>query len=277
VARNVLSFNEVLNLDSAGKVDGSLTVMGESVGIDGKLGRDLLVFGDHTTISGSVGGGVRVKGNNLSVVSTAQVAGPIHYEGENPASVASEAKLASPVEYTKKVRKSQYTEGHYYLWRVIWTAAFVLLGMVLVLLLPKFAEEAVRAGERVGAPLGLGLLVLPAVPIACLIACITVVGIPLGVLTLGLWFLGLFTAEIVVGAVVGNWILGRAGDTWGLIGRMAMGFVLVRIVYTPLEHVHVIGFLVGLGILMWGMGAMSLAVYNRLQPKVAMVGAVQPA
>jgi len=277
VARNVLGFNEVLNLDSAGKVDGSLTVMGESVGIDGKLGRDLLVFGDHTTISGSLGGGVRVKGNNLSIVSTAQVAGPIHYEGENPASVASEAKLASPVEYTKKVRKSQYTEGHYYLWRVIWTAAFLLLGMVLILLLPKFAEEAVRAGERVGAPLGLGLLVVPAVPIACLIACITVVGIPLGVLTLGLWFLGLFTAEIVVGAVVGNWILGRAGDTWGLIGRMAMGFVLVRIIYTPLEHIHVIGFLVGLGILMWGMGAMSLAVYNRLQPKVAMVGAVQPA
>jgi len=277
VARNVLSFNEVLNLDSAGKVDGSLTVMGASVGIDGKLGRDLLVFGDHTTISGSVGGGVRVKGNNMSIASTAQVAGPIHYEGENPASVASEAKLASPVEYTKRARKSEYTEGHYYLWRVIWTAAFVLLGMVLVLLLPKFAEEAVRAGERVGAPLGLGLLVVPAVPIACLIACITVVGIPLGVLTLGLWFLGLFTAEIVVGAVVGNWILGRAADTWGLIGRMAMGFVLVRIVYTPLEHVHVIGFLVGLGILMWGMGAMSLAVYNRLQPKVGMMGAVQPA
>ncbi len=277
VARNVLSFNEVLNMDSAAKVDGSLTVMGESVGIDGKLGRDLMVFGDHITISGSVGGGVRVKGNNLSIVSTAEVAGPIHYEGENPATVASGAKLATPVEYTKKERKSEYTQGHYYLWRVIWTAAFLLLGMVLILLLPKFAEEAVRAGERVGAPLGLGLLVVPAVPIACLIACITVVGIPLGVLTFGLWFLGLFTAEIVVGAVVGNWILGRAADTWGLIGRMAMGFVLVRIIYTPLEHIHVIGFLVGLGILMWGMGAMSLAVYNRLQPKVGMVGAVQPA
>jgi hypothetical protein len=170
-------------------------------------------------------------------------------------------------------------EGHYYVWRIIWTAAFVLFGMVLFLLLPKFAEEAVRAGERVGAPLGLGLLVFPAVPIACIIACITVVGIPLGVLTLGLWLLGLFTAEIVVGAVVGNWILGRAADTWGLIGRMAMGFVVVRVVYTPLEHLHVIGFLAGLGILMWGMGAISLALYNRFQPKVstsALAGSMPP-
>jgi cytoskeletal protein CcmA (bactofilin family) len=279
VGKNVLTFNEVANLDSAGKVGGSMTAFGQSVGVDGQLGRDLLVFADQTIISGTVDGEIRVKGQTMSIGSSAQVAGPIHYQGENPASVASGAKLASPVEFTKAVHKSRYMEGHYYVWRIIWTAAFVLFGMVLFLLLPKFAEEAVRAGERVGAPLGLGLLVFPAVPIACIIACITVVGIPLGVLTLGLWLLGLFTAEIVVGAVVGNWILGRAADTWGLIGRMAMGFVIVRVVYTPLEHLHVIGFLAGLGILMWGMGAISLALYNRFQPKAstsALAGSMPP-
>jgi cytoskeletal protein CcmA (bactofilin family) len=277
VARNVLSINEVLNLDSAGKVDGSLTAFVESVGIDGKLGRDLLVFDDQTTISGAIYGGVRATGRYMSIASSAQVAGPIHFEGDNPASVASAAKLASPVEYTKRVRKSKYSEGHYYIWRVIWTAAFVLFGLVLFLLLPKFAEEAAEAGGRVGAPLGLGVLVFFGVPIAAIIACITVVGIPLGVLTLGSWFLAINCAEIVVGTVVGSWILGKSSDTWGLIGRMAMGFTLVRIVYTPVSQLHVIGFLVGLGIWMWGMGAISLALYNRLQPKVAMVGGVQPA
>lgn len=269
VAKNVLTFNEVLNLDSAGKIGGSLTAFAQSVGIDGKLGRDLLVFDDQTTITGTVEGGIRAKGSNLSIVSSAQVEGPIHYEGDHPASVSSGAKLASPVEYVVREHKSEYKEGHYYLWRVIWTAAFVLLGLVLFLLLPKFAAEAVTAGERVGAPLGLGLLVLPAVPIAALIACITVVGLPLGLLTLGLWMLAINCAEIVVGTVVGNWILGKASDTWGLIGRMAMGFVLVRVVYTPVARLHVIGFLVGLGIWMWGMGAISLALYNRFQPRVS--------
>jgi hypothetical protein len=79
----------------------------------------------------------------------------------------------------------------------------------------------------------------------------------------------LCTAEIVVGTVVGNWILGKAHDTAGLIGRMALGFVLVRLIYTGLEQVHVIGLLAGLGILMWGMGAISLALYRRLQPTIA--------
>jgi hypothetical protein len=279
VAKNVLTFNEVVNLDSAGKIGGSLTALAESVGVDGQLGRDMMVLDDQTIISGIVNGEIRAKGKSLSIVSSAQIAGPIRFEGEQPATVASGAKLASPVEFTKRVHKSEYRDGHYYLWRVIWTAAFVLFGMVLFLLMPKFAEETVRAGERFGAPVGLGVLVFFAVPIAAIIACITVVGIPLGVLTLGLWLLAINCAEIVVGTVVGNWIMGKTSDTWGLIGRMAMGFVLVRIVYTPLSQLHVIGFLVGLGIWMWGMGAISLALYNRFSPRVlpgAVAGSMPP-
>ncbi len=279
VGKNVLSANEVLNLDSVGKVGGSMTAFAESIGIDGQLGRDLLVMDSVTTISGNILGEVQAKGQRMAIVSSAQIAGPIRFKGDEPANVASGAKLASPVEFTKQEHKSQYTEGHYYLWRVIWTAAFVLFGMVLFLLLPRFAEETVKAGERFGAPVGLGVLVFFALPIAAFIACITVVGIPLGVLTVGLWLLALFTAEIVVGAVIGNWILGKASDTWGLIGRMAMGFVLVRIVYTPVARLHVIGFLVGLGIWMWGMGAISLALYNRFSPRVlpgAVAGSMPP-
>ncbi len=160
-------------------------------------------------------------------------------------------------------------QGHYYVWRVIWTAAFILFGVVLFLLMPKFAQETIAAAELYGAPIGLGVLVIFGIPLAAIIACITVVGIPLGVLAVGFWLLMLCSAEIVVGTVVGNWILGKAHDTAGLIGRMALGFVLVRLVYTGLEQMHVIGLLAGLGILMWGMGSISLALYRRLQPTIA--------
>jgi len=279
VGKNVLTMNEVVNLDSSGKVGGSFTSFAESIGIDGQIGRDLLVMDSTTTISGNILGEVRAKGNRMSIVSSASIAGPVRFKGDEPPSVASSAKLASPVEFTKQVHESDFRKGHYYLWRVIWTAAFVLFGMVLFLLMPKFAAESVVAGERFGAPIGLGVLVFFGVPIAAVIASITVVGIPLGLLTLGLWILALFCAEIVVGTVVGNWIMGKPSDTWGLIGRMAVGFVLVRVVYTPLEHIHVIGALTALGICMWGMGAISLALYTRLAPKVlpgAVTGSMPP-
>ena len=173
------------------------------------------------------------------------------------------------MEFKKLVHNREYRDAHYYVWRVIWTAAFVLFGMVLFLLAPRFARETISAAELYGAPIGLGILVFFGVPIAAVIACVTVVGMPLGIFTIGFWLLMLCCAELIVGAVVGNWILGRATDTWGMIGRMALGFVIVRIVYTPLAQVHVLGLLAGLGIWMWGMGAISLAIYRRFQPVIA--------
>jgi cytoskeletal protein CcmA (bactofilin family) len=269
LGKNIMWFGDAVTVDSTGKVGGSITMFGGTLAMDGRLGRDIRFYGEEITVNGGVGGGIRQKGHALIIGSNAQVDGPIHFEGDLPASVSPGAKLASPVEFKQMEHKREYRESDYYVWRVIWTAAFVLFGMVLFLLAPEFAKETIRSAESYGAPIGLGILVFFGVPLAALIACITVVGLPLGMLTMGLWLLMLCCAEIVVGTVIGNLILGRPTDTWGMIGRMALGFVIVRIVYTPLSQVHILGMVAALGIWMWGMGAISLALYKRLQPVIA--------
>jgi cytoskeletal protein CcmA (bactofilin family) len=269
VSKNVLTFEETMTIDPSGKVGGSLTNFAANLGVEGSVGRDALLFAAHANLDGKIGGGVRARGDSLTIGSGAVIDGPVHYEGHSRPEVSSSAKLASPVEFKQMERKQEYRGSEYYIWRIIWTAAFILFGMVLFLVAPKFAGESIDAAESYGAPIGLGILVFFGVPLAAIIACFTVVGIPLAVLTAGLWILMLCCAEIVVGGVVGNLILGKATDTWGMIGRMALGFVIVRIVYTPLANVHVIGILAALGIWMWGMGAISLALYRRLQPVIA--------
>jgi len=269
VGRSVTWFGDSVTVDSTGKVGQTVSMFGGNLAIDGQVGRDILFFGHEVGVNGAVLGSIWEKGDSLIIASTAQVGGRIQFKGDQQANVSPGAKLASPVEFTQREHRSEYTTGHYYMWRIIWTAAFILLGLVLFLLLPKFASEAVSAGERVAAPIGLGVLVFFGVPIAAILACITVVGFPLGLLTLGLWFFAINCAELVVGNVVGNWIFGRTADTWGQIGRMAAGFVIVRIVYTPIAPLHVIGVLVALGIWWWGIGAIALALYRRLQPKVS--------
>jgi cytoskeletal protein CcmA (bactofilin family) len=269
VGRSVTWFGDSVTVESTGKVGQTVSMFGGNLAIDGQVGRDILFFGHEVGVNGSILGSIWEKGDSLIIASTGQVGGRIQYKGEQQANVSPGAKLASPVEFTQREHRSEYTTGHYYIWRIIWTAAFILLGLVLFLLLPKFAAESVAAAERVAAPIGLGVLVFFGVPIAAVLACVTVVGFPLGLLTLGLWFFAINCAELVVGNAVGNWVFGRTTDVWGQIGRMAAGFVIVRIVYTPIAPLHVIGFLVALGIWMWGIGAISLALYKRLQPKVS--------
>jgi hypothetical protein len=269
VGKNVTVFEETFTVDADAKIGGSMTSFSGNLNVDGSVGRDALLFFQNANLSGKIGGGIQAKGESLVISSTAVIDGPVKFEGHKQAEVSPSAKLASPVEFTHMREMREYRDAHYYVWRVIWTAAFVLFGLVLCLLAPRFAGETISAAERYGAPIGLGILVFFGVPIAAILACVTVVGIPLGILTLGFWFLMLCCAELAVGTVVGNWILGRATDTWGMIGRMALGFVIVRIVYTPLAQVHVLGLLAALGIWMWGMGAISLAIYRRFEPAIA--------
>jgi cytoskeletal protein CcmA (bactofilin family) len=264
VAKNVLTFDERVNLESAGKIGGSLTLFMEYLNLEGSLGRDLLVFGKQVTISGKVGGGIREKGAGLTITASGEVGGPIHYEGDAPAEVSPSAKLASPVEFKKLEHKREYREAHYYIWQVIWAAAGILFGLVLFALMPKFSQEAVKSAGEYGAAAGLGVLVLFGVPIAACIACVTVVGMFIGISALFLWFASLYFAQIIVGAVVGQWLMGRTSELWPLIGRMAVGLVIVRLC-TTIPH---IGGWVKLAAILWGVGALSLALYRRFQPVI---------
>ena len=265
VGKNVLTFDDVVNLEASGKINGSLTIFVENLNLEGSLGRDLMLFGKHLTLSGIVDGAIQMKGDLLTINSSAKVAGPIRYEGNREPEVSPQAKLASPVDYRKMEHKPRYMEGHYYVWQVIWLAAFVLFGLVLFQLMPRFAAEAVGSAERYGASFGLGVLVLFGVPIAALIACVTVVGLFVGLSTFFLWYAALYFAQVIVGAVVGQWLMGRTRETWPLIGRMAVGLVIVRLATV----IPGAGNWLKFGVILWGLGAISLALYDRFQPTLA--------
>jgi cytoskeletal protein CcmA (bactofilin family) len=265
LGKNVLAFGDSIRIDSDAKTGGSATVFGGTIALDGTLGRDVLSFARFLSITGTVGGGVKARGDTLSISSTAKIDGATDFEGQKAPDVASEAKLGSPVKFTKVEPKPEYRSGHYYVWQVIWAAAFVLFGLVLFTVMPDFSRQAVDSAERVGASLGLGVLVGCGAPIAALIACITVVGLFLGLSTFFLWYASLYFAQIIVGALLGQWLMGRNSELWPLIGRMIVGLLIVRLCFL-IPH---IGIWLKIGVILWGVGAMSLAIYRRMQPLVA--------
>jgi cytoskeletal protein CcmA (bactofilin family) len=265
VAKNVLTFDEVVNVESTGKIGGSLTIFMENLNLDGALGGDLLIFGKHLALNGKVNGAIKMKGDSLAINPSAQVTGRIYLEGNKEPEVSPQAKLAFPVDFHKAEHKPRYMEGHYYVWQVIWLAAFILFGLVLFQLMPSFTVDAVASAERYGASFGLGVLVFFGVPIAAVIACVTVVGLFVGLSAFFVWYAALYFAQVIVGAVVGQWLMGRTRETWPLIGRMAVGLIIVRFATV----IPIVGGWVKFGVILWGLGAISLALYDRFQPTLA--------
>jgi hypothetical protein len=98
-----------------------------------------------------------------------------------------------------------------------------------------------------------------------ILVCFTVVGLPLGIAGFMLWLVMLFSAQVVFGGVIGRWILGPTEDTWGRVGRMALGMAIVGIIVPILHQVHILDLLFRLAAMIWGFGAIALTLYRRLQ------------
>lgn len=275
VGRNVTSFTEIFDQDSGAQIKGGVVACCGSLSLDGSTGRDVLAFAQNTELSGVINGGLNVRGRSLNIASGAQVLGKAKFKGKEAPEVSPGAKLASPVDYQELKEEPRRWASHHYGFQVLWSLGTLLFGLVVFLVAPDFARRTAGAAGNYGASLGLGVLMLIGLPIAMVIAFVTMIGIPLGFATLFLWLTMLYCAQLAVGAIVGGWLLGAApeGDAWALAARMLLGVAIIRAVIL----IPGLGKLAHLAVILWGMGAIALAVYQGFQRKTQVMPPAAPA
>jgi len=74
----------------------------------------------------------------------------------------------------------------------------------------------------------------------------------------------LFTAQIVVGGLIGRWILGPTEDKWGRVGRMALGMAIIGVIVPIIHYVHIFDMIFRIAAMTWGFGAIALTLYKRV-------------
>ncbi len=268
VAKNVMAVAREADLEDKASVGGTMTVAAGSSELEGHIAGDLLAFTGNTKIDGALGRNAEIHARSLTIGPQAQIQGETKYIGRQQAEVSPSAKLGSPLETT--IRKNSpgrmFAPPSYWrrIWRGIlkWGVSFV-FGMCLLLLIPGFFLDVSRACRRIMPALGFGALFLFATPIIAVIVCITIVGLGVGLSVLLLWGIAVYAAHIFVGAWVGERVL-RGGTGAGLAG-LAVGLLILQVV----ELVPYLGGWISFVVILWGIGALALGLYRRMQPAIA--------
>jgi len=270
VARNVLSFVADFENTPRSDLQGSATLFVGHMRVEGPIGRSLTAFLGDGVIDAPIGGDVGILGGEgvrrpLEVTSRADIKGRFRYRGPLAPVISGEAKLASPpeIEIVKKGPEHFRPTGYWFN-AMIWGMAFV-VGLVFISVVPDFVHETSREVGRIGAPLGLGLVAFIVMPIAAVLACITVVGLGVGVSTMFLWLFLIFFAQIFAALWLGETILGAASGTWPTTGRLALGLLVVRLG----ALIPVLGFFVRFVACLLGTGALALVIYHHIQRRSA--------
>jgi hypothetical protein len=115
--------------------------------------------------------------------------------------------------------------------------------------------------------LGWGALILFVTPIAAIIVCCTVIGLPVGIIALVLYGIAIYLSQIPVALCIGRLIFGRFREVESsgiMIGTLATGLAIL----TLLRLIPVIGFLVGLATAIFGLGSLvSSRITLRAEPR----------
>jgi anti-sigma factor RsiW len=268
VAKNVSTFAQTLEFPTRAQIAGSMMVFAARASQDGRVGRDLMAFVSKYDLNGLVGGTGLMKSDRLTIGPSAEIAGKVDITAERQPNISEKAKFGSgPPAIKIESRRPDYTRpGYYWSQTLRWGAAFM-LGLVVALLMPGFLRDTMREGEHYGLSLGAGVLALVVTPVAAVIACITFVGLALGIVSILAWITMIYAAQVFAGAFLGQKMLGSAETTGAVIGRLAVGLLVIRVA-TMLPYAGVFAWLV---VAVYGFGVFTLAIVKRSRPEAAAI------
>lgn len=271
----------------AGTVDGDVRTAGGQVTISGPVGEDVVAAGGQTTISsgGTVGGDLIVSGGQVTV--GAAVTGSIEgsagtYSRTGPAPGGTEHVAISPRDDGEPGDDEGSVAGNIVFDALRHFAALVLIGALILWLLPRALPAAERVlRSRPAASLGFGfvacvgyiVLVVGVLALMILLAIVfgllqigSLVGIELiaGLLSLFsvtfIFILAIaYLADLVVGLTLARLVApAGSGNRWRELALLVAGAAVVVVV----TSVPIIGGLVKLAVVLFGLGALTLAAWH---------------
>ncbi len=236
---------------------------GRDITIDGRIGGDLYAAARYFKLSGEIVGNAKIEAERIVLAPGARIGGDLLYAGPMKPEVADGAVVSGQI---RKVETDiPFAEGFPEHW--IWYGVLAVLGVVLALVLlgttlqlampGLLSGAAATAAERPWASLGRGLVLALLVPAAVALLMATIVGAPIGLVTIAAFFLLLALAFAAISYCIGLFVrglFGRKVAPAGLGSKIlwtAAGILILVIV----SLVPFLGWAIGVLAMIAGLGA----------------------
>jgi hypothetical protein len=237
-----------------GETVGDVVVVDGDVALAGRAEGDVVLLSGDAVVSGRIDGELVTLAGRARLLPRAFVGGDVSYGDERPL-VSGDARVLGDVTKTDWPDSLDLLPfvGAFVLWLAIGISA-ALLGCLLLLIVPRAADALRdRSRERLGPVIAIGIAIAICLPVAAVIAAITLVGLPLAI--------GILLALLPLGAiayVAAAWVLGARvlGPPRSRILSFLAGLAILRL----LALIPVLGFLVGLAAAIFGLGLIGAAI-----------------
>jgi len=243
--------------------------------IAGQIDGNISGGASEITISNGVGGNIKIEAENLTIASTANIQGSLDYTSENEANIQPGAKIGGKV--THQIPEQAEAAWPFIaaagiastiMWKILSFLMALVIGLIIIFTVRRrITSMADSIKSNPLSSLGWGALILVATPIAAIIVCCTVIGLPAGIIGLVLYGIAIYLSQIPVALCIGRLIIGRFREVESkgiMVGTLATGLAILTI----LGCIPIIGFIVGLATAIFGLGSLiSSQIKVRTEPR----------
>jgi len=268
VGRNVTALCSDLQLEKNAAVNGNMNALAGNLIVNGFVGGDLRSGADNIQINGVIKGDVEVETSKLQFGPDAKIHGNLTYISSDQIAipegiVMGEVTQKEPTtninleQNRKKIEKS--FKIIHVVRRAVSLLSYLIIGTILALVFTSFMKKTSgMLEEKPWHSLGIGLVGLIVIPIAALLMIITVIGIPLGIISFMLYGILLYLAKLPCALWIGNKIL--KGEEKPLLPMLLGIFLLLLVSYIPY-----LGRFVSFVAITFGIGSYLINIRNVLQ------------
>jgi len=251
VGENVMVVSNTLIMNNDSKVGWELMAAGSMMELNGDIGGDVKVAGAVVSVDGTIDGNLYTESAQLSMKDEADVTGTLSYLSETDYSLIEGAVIGGEISIVeaKYAQKADFDFGQ--LKKVLMFVMLMsflsalLIAILMAGFMPKRLHEvADEINSDFGRHFGLGLLFVIATPIICFLLMLTVIGIPLAVIVLVMYFVILYLAKIFFSLAMMKMILKwfKQKKEWHIMLMMLVGLLIFFII----RMIPIVGWVIGL-------------------------------
>ena len=265
IGKNVSLAGKYVNILKGAEIGWDLIAGAQRLSVEGKVDGDIKGGAGEGILAGDVGGNVELKLQELTVLPPAHIKGNLIYSASREAIIPGEAKIEGkvifnplPLQPPKPIRK-----GTPIALKLFWLLSLIATGAFLVLLFPRYLRE--MGSDMLNRPwlnIGWGFVVLVVAPVGAIIIAITLIGIPLSLMSLFIYFVAIYLSTLIVGTALGMKILQRLLKKEDV--NLYLSIIVGIIIFYILQNIPIVGLMISLLGVCWGLGGIRGALGRRI-------------
>ncbi|MFC1477847.1 hypothetical protein ACFL57_00110 [Candidatus Margulisiibacteriota bacterium] len=253
------------------QVHGEVFVAGGTIDVtpESTIVRDLVVYAGQIHVGGKIYGDANLNGANISVLENTLINGELSGNtGNGDIRIATSAIITGPKSIVQKKHKTQNIKkdflGVIAVGKLLGFLATTVFALLLILTMPNYIR-AVNSTiiTKPWGSIGIGIVALLLVPVAIFLCLVSIIGIPIGLIMLFMYSLGIYSTKVFVSIGLGSLILSKLKKT--SVPSLVWSLILGTITYTILLKLPYVGWIIGFVGLLLGFGALLISKKDSLK------------